>query len=215
MAERLVQKGPNITRDDISILLAEHLRTIEKLQQVSDAGKLIDQSQADEVTPRMTSSDGTVQSLKNRPSSGKGKRKPPASELDSQSITSNFSLNDENLCSEVHKADINSGDAVLRNPKTNRLPPISQAKTKLEKAKLPPLKLKANSVSDSRAKKLQPGSKDSDNGEQDSLQSSPETKAKNRRNLNESGIDSECDETETSGYEVIARSLYSDKFCNM
>lgn len=207
LAERLVQKGSSITRDDISILLAEHLRTIEKLQQVSDAGKLIDQSaELEEVTPRMTSSGGSAQSLKKRPVSGKGRRKVQSTDIDSQSITSNFSVNEDRLSAETDKTNqsayVNEKCVASQNTKLNRLPPVNPPKSKAEKGKLPPLKLKGNTALDQRGNKLLPNSKENEKGEQDSLQSSPETRAKNRRNLNESGIDSECDETETLGYEV-------------
>ncbi|XP_021371016.1 uncharacterized protein LOC110461716 isoform X2 [Mizuhopecten yessoensis] len=40
LACKLVQKGSQITRDDISILLGDHLRTIEQLQHVRDSGRL-------------------------------------------------------------------------------------------------------------------------------------------------------------------------------
>ena len=210
LAERLVQKGSTITKDDISILLAEHLRTIEKLQKVSDTWKLIDQSDA-EVTPRMTSPEGSVQSVKKRPGSGKGRRKVQAADLDTQSVTSNLSVT-ENKPSAAgsdktnQKTDTQYESASNRNLKLNRLPPISPNKSKSEKSKLPPLKSKSKTPQDQNLKKSQSNSKQNDTtGEQDSLQSSPETRAKNRRNLNESGIDSECDETETLGYEVSSK----------
>ena len=40
LADRLAAKGKKVTREDIQILLAEHLKTIERIQQVKDAGKL-------------------------------------------------------------------------------------------------------------------------------------------------------------------------------
>ena len=40
LAKRLSNKGRRFTREDVTILLAEHLKTIEKLQQVQKAGKL-------------------------------------------------------------------------------------------------------------------------------------------------------------------------------
>ncbi|XP_033744867.1 uncharacterized protein LOC117330567 isoform X1 [Pecten maximus] len=40
LARKLVQKGSKITRDDIAILLGDHLRTIEQLQHVRDSGRL-------------------------------------------------------------------------------------------------------------------------------------------------------------------------------
>ena len=207
LAERLVQKGAHISREDISILLAEHLKTIEKLQQVSDAGKLIDQSNVGDVTPRMTSSEGTVQSLKKRPGSGKSRRKAPPNDIDSQSINSNFSVTDDNVNSVSEKTAtattvLTNETANLRNLKNNRLPPINQTKTKSKKVDLPTLKLGTKTGSDPKVKNLATVYKNNETCEQDSLQSSPETRTRNRRNLNESGIDSECDETETAGYEV-------------
>lgn len=38
----MANKGKNLTREDISILLAQHLKTIEKLQQVQQTGRLHD-----------------------------------------------------------------------------------------------------------------------------------------------------------------------------
>ena len=211
MAERLVQKGSTITREDISILLAEHLRTIEKLQKVTDTWKLVDQSDA-EITPRMTTPAGSAQSLKKRPGSGKGRRKVQAIDIDTQSVNSNLSLtgnksnagdNDKNQRTDTYES------ADTQNLRLNRLPPINPIKSKPDKGKLPPLISKSKtSQEDQKLKQSQPNSKQKESAEgQDSLQSSPETKAKNRRNLNESGIDSECDETETVGYEVRQRHL--------
>ena len=171
----------------------------------------MDQSDA-EVTPRMTSPAGSSQSLKKRPGSGKGRRKVQAIDIDTQSVTSKLSLtenksniaenNKNNQRTDTHE----SGD--IRNPKLNRLPPINPNKSKSEKSKLPPLISKPKAPQDQNQRQSQSNSKLKDTpGGQDSLQSSPETKAKNRRNLNESGIDSECDETETLGYEVRVRSF--------
>ena len=199
LAERLAQKGSIVTREDISILLAEHLRTIEKLQQVSDAGKLIDQSNDDDITPRMTSSEGKVHSLKKRPGSGKTRRSVPPAEVDSQSIDSNFSLTEDISCiNETDKTtDINS-----RNLKANRLPPISQSKSKLKRTELPTLELRNKLSTNQKSKTFKTTLQNNENTDKDTLHSSPETRIKNRRNLNESGIDSEGDDTETTGYEV-------------
>ena len=199
LAERLAQKGSIVTREDISILLAEHLRTIEKLQQVSDAGKLIDQSNDDDITPRMTSSEGKVHSLKKRLGSGKTRRTVPPTEVDNQSIDSNFSLTEDISCfNETDKTtDINS-----RNLKANRLPPISQSKSKLKRTELPTLELRNKLSTNQKSKNFKTTLQNNENTDKDALHSSPETRIKNRRNLNESGIDSEGDDAETTGYEV-------------
>lgn len=42
LAQRLAHKGKHLTREEVSILLAQHLKTIEKLQQVQSAGRLQD-----------------------------------------------------------------------------------------------------------------------------------------------------------------------------
>lgn len=42
LAQRLAAKGKALRREDISLLLAEHLKTIENLQKVKEAGKLRD-----------------------------------------------------------------------------------------------------------------------------------------------------------------------------
>ena len=169
----------------------------------------MDQSDA-EVTPRMTTPVGSAQSLKKRPGSGKGRRKVQAIDIDTQSVTSNLSLTEnksDNNKNNQRTEPYESADS--RNAKLNRLPPINPNKSKGEKSKLPPIISKPKQPQDQNLKQPQSNSKQKDAaGGQDSLHSSPETKAKNRRNLNESGIDSECDETETLGYEVGWRLSY-------
>ncbi|XP_069101454.1 serine-rich adhesin for platelets-like isoform X2 [Argopecten irradians] len=54
LAQKLVQKGSQITREDIAILLGDHLRTIEQLQHVRDSGRL-QQADAVEDKHRLTS----------------------------------------------------------------------------------------------------------------------------------------------------------------
>ena len=166
---------------------------------MSDAGKLIDQSNDDDITPRMTSSEGKVHSLKKRPGSGKTRRTVPPTEVDSQSIDSNFSLTEDISCiNETDKTtDINS-----RNLKANRLPPISQSKSKLKRIELPTLELRNKLSTNQKSKNFKTTLQNNENTDKDTLHSSPETRIKNRRNLNESGIDSEGDDTETTGYEV-------------
>ena len=147
----------------------------------------------------MTSSEGKVHSLKKRPGSGKTRRTAPPTEVDSQSIDSNFSLTEDISCiNETDKTtDINS-----RNLKANRLPPISQSKSKLKRTELPTLELRNKLSTNQKSKNFKTTLQNNENTDKDTLHSSPETRIKNRRNLNESGIDSEGDDAETTGYEV-------------
>ena len=54
LSEKLLAKGSKITRDDIVVLLGDHLRTIEQLQHVRDSGRL-SKSEAREENRRLLS----------------------------------------------------------------------------------------------------------------------------------------------------------------
>ncbi|XP_052781978.1 uncharacterized protein LOC128218359 isoform X3 [Mya arenaria] len=84
LAQRLAAKGRSLAREDISILLAEHLKSIEKLQQVQEAGKLYEQQSSSSVrhTTRTPGSDNN-RLLSRRPQSAAKLRKLDTSRVES------------------------------------------------------------------------------------------------------------------------------------
>lgn len=171
LAQRLSAKGTSLTRDDIAVLLADHLKTIEKLQQVQEAGKLREtpeHTQSNNHSARETVSEGRTL-LQRRPVSARKLRKLNSGSSESSVVTQSLS----------------------------ELPPIGKSKgansrhlNTRNKLKGIPLNKLNNAVI---------------NAEVVSPESSPD--ANNRKTYNESGIDSETDETDLHGIEVSITNL--------
>ncbi|KAL4226885.1 hypothetical protein ACF0H5_014863 [Mactra antiquata] len=155
LAQRLAVKGKSLSRQDISILLAEHLKTIEKLQQVQEAGKLHD-SFDNHLTGQRSAREDHSSLLPRRPQSARKLRK------------------------------LNSG-------KTRSSPVETQSKSEL-----PPICRSKGANS----KHLTPRhSSQTSTGETTVISPESSPDANNRKSFNESGIDSETEDTDVQSVE--------------
>ncbi|XP_053377512.1 uncharacterized protein LOC123530427 isoform X3 [Mercenaria mercenaria] len=165
LAQRLAAKGKTLQRQDIAILLAEHLKTIEKLQKVQEAGKLrgsFDSPRPDHYTARETLSEGRAL-LPRRPVSARKLRKLNSGNCESSNGTETIS----------------------------ELPPVGKSKGTNSRHHNIRNKPKAVPVTKLNNAEITTGVV--------SPESSPD--ACNRKSQNESGIDSETEETEVHSIE--------------
>ncbi|KAK3579092.1 hypothetical protein CHS0354_029951 [Potamilus streckersoni] len=180
LANRLLEKGDRITRGELSHLLAEHLKSVEQLQHVTDSRKI------------QESSDSCLSDVRFSPvSDGSDKTLTPSlSEPDLAKFSEGVSVQ-----SKLREyGPMNRLGKQCSNTRSNSgLPPIGRRNGNIDER-----------VSASSTNALSIGANSDilkDPGESEHVQSSPESRAKNRKSLNESGIDSEGEDNDLCSFE--------------
>lgn len=185
LAQRLSAKGTSLTRDDIAVLLADHLKTIEKLQQVQEAGKLresLEHTQSNNHSARETLEHTHSNNHSARETFSEGRtllqRRPVSAR-------------------KLRKLNSGSSESSVVTQSLSELPPIGKSKGANSRQLNSRNKLKAIPLNKLNNTVINAGVV--------SPESSPD--ANNRKTYNESGIDSETDETDLHGIEVSTTNL--------
>ncbi|KAL3853230.1 hypothetical protein ACJMK2_016786 [Sinanodonta woodiana] len=181
LGQRLLEKGDRITRGELSQLLAEHLKSVEQLQNASESRKI------------QESGDSCLSEARFSPVSDRSDKTltPSLSEPDLAKFSGGVSVKSKH---KGHDQMNRFGKQCSSSSSKSGLPPIGRRKGGNVDELVSASSKKVSSI-DTNSEIL------SHWGESEPVHSSPESRPKYRKSLNESGIDSEGEDNDLSSFE--------------